>query len=84
MRTIIRCTGVSYRQGLMEVSVGIHAEHVNLETWNIAPHLPVPEGPRQLFDRSDVVTGSTEIELSRAQAEALIKALQEALLQLPS
>lgn len=84
MRTVIRCTGIPYRQGLMEISVGIHAKHVNLETWNIAPDLPVPDLPRQLLDRSEVVTGSTEIELSRAQAEALIKALQEALLQLPS
>ena len=85
MINTIRCADIPYRQGLIEVVAGVHAHHVNLEVWNIAPDRSVPEHPRgPSFADPGVITGSTEIELSRVQAEALIKALQDALQLLPA
>jgi hypothetical protein len=33
----IHCKDITYRSGFVEVTPGIHDDHVNLEIWNIDP-----------------------------------------------
>lgn len=77
----IQCASVCYRQGIIEIASDIHEGCVNIEIWNIAPDLEVPQVPRgPLFEEPGSVTGTIELELSACETEALIRALQEALL----
>jgi len=76
---MIRCNGVSYRQGFVEVSSGIHARHVNVEVFNVHPDQDISSlsRPDQLASE-DAIVGNTEVELSISEANALIEALRKA------
>lgn len=73
----IRCNGVAYRQGFIEVVPGIHGQHINLETWNVHPDVDLSErafGDVEIPENAFIA--NTELELSIEQAKALIEALQ--------
>ncbi len=74
----IKCDGVNYRKGFIEVSTQIHDKHINIETWNIQPDVNISKNQIAVgqFNNDDVI-GNTEIELSVEQAEILIKKLTE-------
>jgi hypothetical protein len=77
----IHCKDISYRSGLIEVSPGIHDDHVNLEIWNIHPdRAPMIDDEDSLVDED--IIGATEIELNAAQAKELIHQLQLAISKL--
>ena len=73
----IRCNGVAYRQGFLEVTSGIHPRHINLEVWNVHPDTDLAN---RAFDDAEIpdeaIVANTEIELNVQQAKALIAALQ--------
>lgn len=75
-RQFIKCTGVSYRQGFVEVVVGIHPKHINLETWSVSSDAKLTGTPGSLPEGS--ITANTELELDLKQARALIAALEAA------
>lgn len=76
----IRCTGIRYRQGYVEVLPNIHEGYINLETWNIHPDMDI-SGPSCAIKSipEDGFVGNTEIELSIHEAEALVQLLQSAI-----
>jgi hypothetical protein len=77
----IHCKDISYRSGFVEVSPGIHDDHVNLEIWNVHPdRAPMIEGEDCLVEE-DIVS-VTEIELSVPQAKELVRQLQVAISKL--
>jgi len=72
----IKCNGVNYRQGYIEVDSQIHREHINIEIWNVHPDLDISNEQSDVSQLNDSdVIGNTEIELSVEQAELLIKKL---------
>jgi hypothetical protein len=75
-RQFIKCTGVSYRQGFVEVVAGIHPKHINLETWNVNSDAKLSGTPGSLPEGS--ITANTELELDLKQVKALIAALEAA------
>lgn len=76
----VRCTGVPYRQGWVEVVPGVHAGHVNLEAWRVAPEVDMSVPSITLSSLPDeAVTDNVEIELTVAQAKQLIVLLQTAI-----
>ena len=77
---MIRCNGVPYRQGFIQVASGIHPQHVNVEIWNVHPDRDISN--LSLTDQAvsdEAIVGNTEIELSVTQANALIEALRAAI-----
>lgn len=75
----IKCNGIPYREGFVQVTVGIHSHHVNVEIWNVYPDQDI--SPLSRVDQlplDKAISGNTEIELSTSQAKALIEALQKA------
>ncbi|WP_140637480.1 hypothetical protein [Methylibium rhizosphaerae] len=77
---MIKCNDISYRQGFIEVAAGIHPHHVNVEVWNVHPDRDISGlslGDQAIADNE--IIGNTEIELSVAQASALIEALRNAI-----
>jgi hypothetical protein len=76
----VRCTGVPYRQGWVEVLSNIHAGHVNLEAWNVAPEVDMSVPSITLSSvPEEAVTDNVEVELTVAQAKQLIVLLQTAI-----
>lgn len=76
----IKCVGVPYRQGWVEVAVGVHRGYVNLESWSVAPDVDITHHSAELALLPDeTVSGNAELELSLEQARALVLALQEAI-----
>ena len=76
----VKCSGVGYRQGWVEVTANIHAGHVNLEVWNVAPEVDMSVPSVALASVPDeVVTGNVEVELTLAQAKQLLVALRVAI-----
>jgi hypothetical protein len=78
--TTVRCSGVPYRQGFIEVGPGVHPGFINIECWMIDPKA----GVFQLEPASDelpdsVVIANTELELSVARARELVVLLQQAI-----
>ena len=73
----IRCNDVRYRQGFVEVTSDIHAEHINVEVWNVHPDWDISD---KAFDDTrlsdEAFVGNVELELSTEQAKALIEQLQ--------
>jgi hypothetical protein len=73
----IRCHDIRYRQGFIEVAPGIHAEHINLEVWNIHPDWDISE---TLFDDANLndsaFVGNVELEINLQQAKELVARLQ--------
>ena len=74
----VQCSGVSYRQGWIEVTPHIHVGYVNLEAWSLVPEVdPHRENIAGVFD-SDV-TGNVEVELTIAQSTQPISSLRGAI-----
>jgi len=72
----IKCNGVNYRQGYIEVDSQINGNHINIEVWNVHPDIDIPNEQSEVSELNDCdVVGNTEIELSVEQAELLIKKL---------
>ena len=77
---MIRCNGVLYRQGFVEVSAGIHAKHVNIEIWNVHPDTNISDLSRvDQVPLDSAFTGNTEVELTIREANALIESLRKAI-----
>ena len=77
---MIRCNGISYRQGFIEVSAGILADHVNVEIWNVHPDTNISDLVRVDQVVSDnAFIGNTEVELTIREANALIESLRRAI-----
>jgi hypothetical protein len=77
----IHCKGISYRSGFVEVTPGIHDDHVNLEIWNIDPDRASMIVDEDSLADEDVIA-ATEIELSVLQTKELIRQLQLAISKL--
>lgn len=76
----IRCNGVRYRQGFLEVLPNVHPEHINLEIWNIHPERDISTVSLESASISDdSIIANAEIELSLQQANALVEMLQVAI-----
>ena len=77
---MIKCNDIPYRQGYIEVTSGVHPNHINVEIWNIHPDQDISDQHLngQAISDKDIV-GNTEIELSILQATLLIKALKNAI-----
>lgn len=78
--TMVRCAGVPYRQGFIEVRHGIHPGSINVECWMVdaAVDLFQHEPPAREFPDSAVIA-NTELELSRDSARELVRLLQRAI-----
>ncbi len=78
----IACNSINYRKGFIEVA-DIHEGCINIETWIIHPDFDL-SSIGMSFDAvpEDQVTGNTEIELSIANAKALLEQLKEAISRL--
>ncbi len=76
----IQCSDVNYRKGYIEITQGIHAGCVNLETWNVDPDIDLSVLDIRDDNFPDAgITGNTEIELNPDQVRELIRQLQNAL-----
>jgi hypothetical protein len=76
----IKCVGIPYRQGWIEVATGIHEGYINLETWNITPDVDISPPSINLLHLEDGhVNGNTEIELSLELAKELVVTLKRAI-----
>jgi hypothetical protein len=76
----IKCYGVQYRQGWVEVVAGIHSGFVNLESWNVSPQVDITPQSASLASLPDeAITANTEMELSLEQAKQLVAALHAAI-----
>ena len=73
----IRCSGVNYRQGFVEVSARIHEDMINLETWQVDPETNIDDcvwvDDPSISDSS--ITGNCEIEISIEDARNLATSL---------
>lgn len=77
----IHCKDITYRSGFVEVTPGIHDDHVNLEIWNIDPDRASMIVDEDSLADEDVIA-ATEIELSVLQTKELIRQLQLAISKL--
>lgn len=77
---IIKCNGISYRQGFIEVTGKIHPGHINVEVWNVATDVNI-DGLSIRTDAipENAVTGNVELELNVEQAKELVAKLQLAI-----
>lgn len=73
----VKCNSISYRQGFIEVTPGIHGGCVNIETWEIATNTSLDSATwvdhHSIPDTS--LLANTELELSTQQARYLARAL---------
>jgi hypothetical protein len=77
----IRCDGILYRQGFIEVQPNIHDGFVNIETWMVNPALNIANA-KSIADLEIVDADfirNTELELTINQTNELIIALQAAI-----
>jgi len=75
-RNFISCGDIPHRKGLIEVAVGIHPGHLNLEIWHVHPELNLEElNLSQGLDLEGRVVGNTELELSADEVRQLIEHL---------
>ncbi|MDO8330512.1 MAG: hypothetical protein Q7T36_08590 [Fluviicoccus sp.] len=73
----IRCNGIRYRQGFIEVVSGIHPGHINVEVWNIHPDWCISDKSFDDHGLGDEAFGANvELELNMEQARALIEQLE--------
>lgn len=80
IRRRLRCTGVPYRQGFIEVVPNIHPGHVNIEVWNLRSDVEISGSePGDPSIPDEAYVGNTEIELSVSEAERLIDLLRDAI-----
>lgn len=77
----LKCASIPYRKGFLEVTPGIHNEHINLEAWQIAPDTNLKDAlwvdDPGLGDPS--VISNCEIEMTVDEARELVDATLEAL-----
>lgn len=73
----IKCDGVNYRKGFIEVSGNIHEGFINLEVWRIHPDTDISSD--MAFDEipDEAFTSNAELELSLENAEELLNALKQ-------
>ena len=77
----LKCVGVPYRQGFIEVTPTIHEGHVNIETWNVDPRVDL-DGVHWVTTSAlpdDKVLSNTEVELTIADAKKLVTAINDAI-----
>jgi hypothetical protein len=77
----LKCTGVRYRQGFIEVTPGIHNGCVNIEAWDVNPDVNL-EAVRWVNDTSlsdEDIVANTELELTIAGAKKLATAISDAI-----
>ena len=77
---MIKCCGVAYRQGFIDVEANVHDGHVNVEAWNVHPDcqsFPRVESPGEIKD--DDVIANTEVELGLEEARRLRDRLSKAI-----
>lgn len=75
----VKCSGVPYRQGWVEVAPNVHKGYVNLEAWSVVPEINMSLPSAALaFILDGEVTGNVEVELTLAQAKELLAALHAA------
>ena len=72
----LKCDGIQYRSGFIETRI-VHARHVNLETWSVAPD-SLNADAHWVTDIADgAVTGNVELELDLRTAMSLADSLHE-------
>lgn len=78
----IRCNAVSYRQGFIEITPGIHDGCVNIECWDVFSGHDISQivNFRNCDLPYDAFQGSSELELDLPTAEALVEAIRAAIL----
>ncbi|MGE0624570.1 MAG: hypothetical protein AB7I04_14270 [Pseudomonadales bacterium] len=78
--TTVRCNGIPYRQGILEVRHDMHPGFINLECWMLDPAIDITRLEPAAAELPDsAVIANTELELSLAQAGELVRLLQEAI-----
>ena len=78
--TTVRCSGIPYRQGILEVRHDIHPGFVNLECWMLDPAIDINRLEPAAAELPDsAVIANSELELSLAQARELVRLLQAAI-----
>lgn len=76
----IKCSGVPYRQGWVEIAPNVHQGRVNLEAWSIVPEVDMSLSGLDITSVQDsAVSGNVEVEMSIAQAKQLLVVLQVAI-----
>jgi hypothetical protein len=79
----ITCRAVAYRQGFIEVTPGVHPGCVNVETWQARPDIDLGTTDRGDANfPADGIEANTELELTVADAERLVAALQQAIAEM--
>lgn len=77
---VINCNDILYRQGFIQVETGIHADHINVEVWNVRLDTDITGKTRAGdLDDEDAIQANTEIELNVDQAKSLVAQLQDAI-----
>lgn len=83
--TKIRCNIIDYRKGYIEVTVGVHPNCVNIETWNTSPSIDINNlDIRDHEFPNGGVIANTEVELDIEAAKKLIDALNFAIQRIAS
>ena len=81
----IKCDGVAYRKGFLEISSNIHHGFVNIEAWNIDPDIDISDKDFDAKDLPDnAFVGNIEIELSIENVEELLGQLKDCIAQIKS
>lgn len=77
----LKCSGVPYRQGFIEVTPAIHEGYVNIETWDINPSVDLESLHWvSLVDLADDdVSSNTEVEMTIVNAKKLATAINDAI-----
>ena len=73
----IKCDGVNYRKGFIELSDNIHKNYVNLEVWGVHPDYDISQGESSFNEiPEESFIGNVELELSIENAKVLIRDLR--------
>lgn len=72
----IKCDGVNYRKGFVELSNNIHENHINLEVWGVHPDYDISEVGSSFNEiPEESFIGNVELELNLESAKALVQEL---------
>lgn len=72
----IKCDGVNYRKGFVELSNNIHDNHINLEVWGVHPDYDLSQIDSSFSEiPEESFIGNVELELNLENAKALIQDL---------
>ncbi|WP_308365350.1 MULTISPECIES: hypothetical protein [unclassified Microbulbifer] len=76
----IKCSGIKYRQGFVEVGSGVHDGFVNLEVWTVQPDSSNFESASELAEVPEhEISSNSEIELDVEQAKSMVAEIQKAI-----